>query len=121
MDEAAGVASPSGLWSTSVTYTQPITCAVGGTVVFRWTQPTHDVVLMASEAAYNTCDFTNSTALAPASGTGEVLHRNPEWVKHMDERGHIVNHDWGPVYAALRKALNGSTLSADAAAAAVPI
>ena len=37
--------------------------------------------------------------------TGRMVHRNPEWVKHMDERGHIVNHDWGPVYAALRKAL----------------
>ena len=23
----------------------------------------------------------------------------------MDERGHIVNHDWGPVYAALRRAM----------------
>jgi hypothetical protein len=34
-----------------------------------------------------------------------LLNRNPEWVKHMDERGHIVNHDWGPVYAALRRAM----------------
>lgn len=38
-------------------------------------------------------------------GSGVLIHRNPEWVKHMDSRGHIVNHDWGPVYAALRRAV----------------
>jgi len=37
-----------------------------------------------------------------------LLNRNPEWVKQMDERGHIVNHDWGPVYAALRRVMGVS-------------
>uniref|UniRef100_A0A7S0J6S8 Apyrase n=1 Tax=Calcidiscus leptoporus TaxID=127549 RepID=A0A7S0J6S8_9EUKA len=43
-----------------------------------------------------------------ASGT-TVLHRNPEWVKHMDSRGHIVNHDWGLVYAALRRSAGATS------------
>ena len=41
-------------------------------------------------------------------GSGQVLHRNPEWVKSMDSRGHLENHDWGPVYAALQRSVNGS-------------
>lgn len=41
-------------------------------------------------------------------GAGQVLHRNPEWVKSMDSRGHLENHDWGPIYAALQRAVNGS-------------
>lgn len=27
--------------------------------------------------------------------SGKMVHRNPEWVKHMDERGHIVaKREW---------------------------
>ena len=71
-------ASPNGLWShTGVSYPNPLRCAIDGTIVFRWTQPMHDVRLMASGAAYDACDFTGSTTLAAATGTGETSYYLP--------------------------------------------
>ena len=77
VDEASGTNDPTGSWSPNVAYSQPIQCAIDGTVVFRWTQPNHDVVLMQDEAAYNACDFTNSTTLASAAGTGDTSYYLP--------------------------------------------
>ena len=35
-----------------------------------------------------------------------VLHRDAEWVKTIDQNGRVRNHDWGPVYGAMRRATN---------------
>ena len=78
VDEAAAVSNPTGRWShTGIAYQQPLRCAIGGTVAFRWTQPHHDVTLMASKSAFDACDFTNSTTLAAAGGTGESQYYLP--------------------------------------------
>ena len=37
---------------------------------------------------------------------GDVLHRDSEWVKTIDSKGHIENYDWGPVYQAIRTVTN---------------
>ncbi|CAJ1434219.1 unnamed protein product [Effrenium voratum] len=38
--------------------------------------------------------------------SGEILHRNAEWVKVIDSNGWIRNLDWHPVYQAIRTATN---------------
>ena len=43
------------------------------------------------------------------SETGEVLHRNPEWIKVMDGSGHITSADWNHAYNALNVAANTTT------------
>jgi soluble calcium-activated nucleotidase 1 len=42
------------------------------------------------------------------SAAGEPVHRDAEWVKTIGADGRIHNHDWGQVYAALRRAANVS-------------
>lgn len=38
--------------------------------------------------------------------SGEILHRNAEWVKIIDSQGMVRNLDWHPVYQAIRTATN---------------
>ncbi|CAK9062538.1 Soluble calcium-activated nucleotidase 1 (SCAN-1) (Apyrase homolog), partial [Durusdinium trenchii] len=40
--------------------------------------------------------------------SGEVLHRDSEWVKTIDRQGRVLNLDWGRVYAALKHAANST-------------
>jgi len=64
-----------GLWSTATdvlpTYTGGIRCAIGGVVFFKWEAAwNHDLVLLASQAHYDTCDLSGSVLLAATSGSG---------------------------------------------------
>ncbi len=65
-----------GLWSlyqTEIYRNNPIIhCPIGGFVVFYYPNYNHDVVAMADETHYDTCDFTNSTVLSPASFDSSV-------------------------------------------------
>jgi soluble calcium-activated nucleotidase 1 len=42
------------------------------------------------------------------SANGDILHRNAEWVKVIDERGGIRNLNWHPVYQTIRTAANAT-------------
>jgi hypothetical protein len=37
---------------------------------------------------------------------GEIMHRNPEWVKTIDNSGMVKNVNWHPVYQAIRTVTN---------------
>lgn len=37
---------------------------------------------------------------------GELLHRNPEWIKTIDRQGLVRNLNWHPVYQTVRSATN---------------
>jgi soluble calcium-activated nucleotidase 1 len=39
---------------------------------------------------------------------GTVIHRDPEWIKTIDDAGRVQNLNWGPVYQAIRTATNTS-------------
>ena len=41
-----------------------------------------------------------------AQGESVIVHRDPEWVKTIDDSGRVQNYNWGAVYAALRTATN---------------
>ena len=59
-----------GLWSSSEAAVAkyaangPIECAIGAVVVFHWPSWWHNVVLMASRAHYDGCDFEGAAVLA---------------------------------------------------------
>jgi len=40
---------------------------------------------------------------------GNLQHRDSEWVKTIDSRGRVRNHNWGSIYAALKYAANVSS------------
>ena len=65
-----------GLWSTLSDvlpkYTAGVRCAIGGVVFLKWDKAwSHDLVQLASQAHYDSCDFTDAKRLvAPTSGSG---------------------------------------------------
>jgi hypothetical protein len=65
-----------GLWSTSADvlpkYTGGVRCAIGGVVFFKWEKAwSHDLMRLASQAHYDSCDFSDAVSLvAPTSGSG---------------------------------------------------
>jgi len=65
-----------GLWSTYTDilpkYTSGVRCAIGGVVFFKWEKArSHDLVQLASQDHYNSCDFSGAVSLVAAtSGSG---------------------------------------------------
>ena len=65
-----------GLWSTLSDvlpkYTAGVRCAIGGVVFLKWDKAwSHDLMQLASQAHYDSCDFTDAKRLvAPTSGSG---------------------------------------------------
>jgi len=65
-----------GLWSTRTDvlpkYTGGVRCAIGGVVFLKWDKAwSHDLMQLASQAHYDSCDFTGAKPLvAPTSGSG---------------------------------------------------
>ena len=58
---------------------QSTTKAVGQTLRFKWPYGTHNVFLMASEDAFNNCDFTGSTNLGETSAVDYKLTSLPAY------------------------------------------
>mmetsp|Transcript_92 Transcript_92/g.306 ORF Transcript_92/g.306 Transcript_92/m.306 type:complete len:368 (+) Transcript_92:224-1327(+) len=44
-----------------------------------------------------------------ANAEGEIIHRDAEWVKTIDQQGRVQNLNWGKIYAALKYAANVTT------------
>ena len=51
----------------------PINCAIDGYVYFQWYAASHDIQLMASEAAYESCDFSGAVTLQPLNAPANLL------------------------------------------------
>lgn len=57
-------------------------CAIDGYVYFQWNAASHDLMLLPSKAAYDTCDFSSATTLVPLnapsnSATGSTSYYLP--------------------------------------------
>ena len=57
--------SGTGYWSAGNGGYNDVACAADGFVYFQWSAAYHDVMLLPSEAAFDACDFTGATTLAP--------------------------------------------------------
>ena len=62
-----------GEWGPDVSYSQtPLWCAAGAIVVFQWHNSSTDLVRLSSEQAWESCDVSGATTIAPRNMTGQL-------------------------------------------------
>lgn len=72
-----------GKWSVDRSFLYELTpiiqCPINGTIIFHYPNTTHDVVKMASDLHYDTCNFTDAIELSPASLPEEDTTRSKKY------------------------------------------
>ena len=62
-----------GEWGPAVSYSQaPLWCAAGAIVVFQWHNSSTDLVRLSSEQAWESCDVSGATTIAPRNMAGQL-------------------------------------------------